>query len=259
MDSESLSKQRTASLLDSVIAQGPRTNLVTSMADAIRRKIYDGQLRPGDRLPTESELGQSARVSRTVVREAVAALKAEGLVETRQGAGAFVKGMTSKIVMPSMIEGATIEDIIHMLELRLAVEVEAAALAARRRTDADLAAMAAAIDDFLAARKRRGDALDADLRFHMALADATKNPRFPQFLKTLGELALPRRHLPEAIRGDAYLGTQIDLAAREHQAIFEAIQAKDTANAAIAMRVHLGGSRSRYAALREASDAAEAK
>ncbi|AMS40106.1 FadR/GntR family transcriptional regulator [Aminobacter aminovorans] len=259
MGTEDISKRRTASLLNSLGSQEPRTNLVTSMAEAIRRKIYDGQLQPGDRLPTESELGQTARVSRTVVREAVVVLKAEGLVETRQGAGAFVKGLAGQLVMPYRIEGATLEDILQMLELRLAVEVEAAALAARRRTDADLLEMASALEDFAAARKQQNDASDADLRFHMALAEATHNPRFSQFLRTLGDLALPRKHLPESIRGEAYLGNQIDLAAQEHKAIFEAVQTQDAAYASTAMRVHLGGSRSRYAALRRASDAVEAK
>jgi DNA-binding FadR family transcriptional regulator len=215
--------------------------------------IYDGQLQPGDRLPTEAELGRSARVSRTVVREAVASLKAEALVETRQGAGAFVLAPASRFLRHQKIEGTTITDILNILELRLAVEVEAAALAARRHTKADLKSMAIALEDFLSARKHHADALEADLRFHLALANATRNSRFAQFLTSLGEFALPRRHLPDAMRDDAYLGGQIDLAAQEHKAILDAVRARDTALASLSMRVHLGGSRARYAALQSGS------
>src|SRR3954471_17552606 len=77
-------------VLQAFAGRQPRTNLVATVTETLRREIVEGRLKPGDRLPTDAALGASAGVSRTVVREAVASLKAEGFVETRQGAGAFV-------------------------------------------------------------------------------------------------------------------------------------------------------------------------
>lgn len=226
-----------------------RTNLVSALAEALRQEIADGRLQPGDRLPTESALGASAGVSRTVVREAVAALRAEGLVETRQGAGAFVLASASRSSWAGSIENATVEDILFVLELRLAIEVEAATLAASRRTAKDLEMLKQALDEFSRLRQEGGDTLQADAKFHEALAAATHNPRFVGCLKDLGEFAFPRRHLPASIRNTAASEDQLQIAEREHRAIYDAIAAGDGTIAAMAMRVHLGGSRVRYASL----------
>lgn len=226
-----------------------RTNLVEQLTDALRSEISSGNLRAGDRLPTESELGVSAGVSRTVVREAVAALRAEGLIGTRQGAGAFVLTPIPRMRWTNNIETATVEDILHVLELRLAIEVEAARLAAVRRTERDLEVLKSAIGEFSELRKRGEETIHADARFHEALAHATHNPRFLPFLKDLGEFAFPRRHLPASIRNTAASNDQLLLAEQEHRSIFDAIAAGDGTIAAMSMRVHLGGSRVRYAAL----------
>jgi DNA-binding FadR family transcriptional regulator len=226
-----------------------RTNLVGALTEALRQEIADGRLQPGDRLPTESALGASTGVSRTVVREAVAALRAEGLVETRQGAGAFVLAPTTRGNWAGNIENATVEDIISVLELRLAIEVEAATLAATRRTDKDLEVLKQALDEFSMLREQGGDTLRADAKFHEALATATHNPRFISCLKDMGEFAFPRRHLPPSIRNTAVSDDQLLLAEQEHRAIYDAIAAGDGTIAAMAMRVHLGGSRVRYASL----------
>lgn len=240
---------RAEAVLQAFTRRGPRTNLVASLTETLRRQIVEGYLRLGDRLPTEAALGISAGVSRTVVREAVASLKAEGLVETRQGAGAFVLSVPKRLPAVGKIEAATVEDIVAVLELRLAVEVEAASLAASRRDNSDLKAMEAAMAEFSLQRKRTGDSVGADIKFHRALALATKNPRFASFLDYLGEFAVPRRHLQDGIKTVGVDVEYLDLVEREHLAIYEAVRTKDSAMAAVTMRVHLGGSRSRYMAL----------
>jgi DNA-binding FadR family transcriptional regulator len=229
------------------LAQVPRSkNLVAMLSESLEREIREGRLGPGDRLPTEAALAARAGVSRTVVREAVAALKASGLVETRQGAGAFVRQPRPLLAAIGMVERATVEDILSILELRLAVEVEAAALAAERRRDEDVAALDAAMADQAASRAAGEDGVAADLAFHRALAGATGNPYFGRFLDQLGELALPRRRLlPAGSYGEDYLM----LVEAEHRGIRDAVAAGDAAEAAIAMRLHLAGSRNRYAAL----------
>jgi GntR family transcriptional repressor for pyruvate dehydrogenase complex len=221
-------------------------NLVAMLSEVLEKEIREGRLGPGDRLPTEAALAASAGVSRTVVREAVAALKAAGLVETRQGAGAFVRTPPPSFGPVPGIEKATVEDILWILELRLAVEVEAASLAAIRRKPADIETLDAAIAAMTRANREGADGVPADLAFHRALAAATGNPYFGRFLDQLGELALPRRRLlPNASFGQDYLA----LVEREHRAIRDAVESQDSALAAAAMRGHLAGSRARYATL----------
>jgi GntR family transcriptional repressor for pyruvate dehydrogenase complex len=226
-----------------------RKNLVTTLVEAVEKEIAEGRLKPGDRLPPETALAASAGVSRTVVREAVAALKAANLVETRQGAGAFVLSPMARLNIPGGVRRATVEEILAILELRLAVEVESAALAAARRTDADIAAMDKAIEAMGEEAIAAGEAVEPDLAFHRALAAATKNRYFKEFLDNLGELAIPRRHLARAAIDTSDLRPHFARVRAEHQAIRNAVLARDSALAAAAMRAHLAGSRARYAEL----------
>jgi DNA-binding FadR family transcriptional regulator len=218
-----------------------KRNLVSDLAEAISREIAEGRLQAGDRLPTEAELASAAGVSRTVVREAVAALKAAKLVQTRQGAGAFVLPPPPKSDFFASLSNGEVDDILAMLELRLAVEVEAASLAAVRRTEEEMAALDRALENITKGA--------ADLEFHRILAGATKNPYFARFLDFLGEFAVPRRPgasnpVGEDQRQRDYLG----VIEREHRAIRDAIAMGDSNLAAAMMRAHLANSRNRYSA-----------
>src|SRR5215813_7084968 len=111
----------------------PSRHLTEEVVDQIASEIVRGRLSPGSRLPTEQELMATFGVSRTVVREAISALRSEGLVVTRQGSGAYVAADASRV--PFRIDARdseSIADVLKVMELRLAVEVEAAALAAQR-------------------------------------------------------------------------------------------------------------------------------
>src|SRR3982750_2042913 len=115
--------------------------------EQLAAEIKSGRLAPGARLPTEQELTRAAKVSRTVVREAVAALRAEGLVITRQGVGAFVSAMPQQApfrIDPERLQ--SLDEILNVMELRLGVEIESAGLAAERATKAQVRAIAAALD-----------------------------------------------------------------------------------------------------------------
>lgn len=231
-----------------------KKNLVSSLVEAMEREIAEGRLRPGDRLPPETALAASAGVSRTVVREAVAALRAANLVETRQGAGAFVRSPMPSAGVPGRIRRATVEEILAMLELRLAVEVEAAALAAARRTDADIAFLDAAIAAMGEETSAGGESIDSDLAFHRALAVATGNRYFSEFLDNLGDMAMPRKHLVRAAIDTSELRPYLRLVQAEHRTIRDAVVAHDGALASATMRGHLAGSRRRYAALVKAGE-----
>lgn len=232
--------------LDSVV---PSANLVSSLSAALEREILSGRFKVGDRLPTESDLSRAAGVSRTVVREAVAALRASGLVETRRGAGAFV---TAQVELPRVGAGMmreTLDDILSVIELRLAVEVEAASLAAARHTETDMRSMTSILDRMDEAAGDWSRAVAADLTFHRAIAAATRNKYFVDFINYLGEFAFPRRHLDPATSSAYRLEDHTDRIGVEHRAILDAINQRDTALAAAVMRHHLAGSRARYRAM----------
>jgi GntR family transcriptional repressor for pyruvate dehydrogenase complex len=236
---------------------GKRGNLVAMLTETLEREIVEGRYRPGDRLPTESSMATSAGVSRTVVREAVASLRAAGLVETRQGAGAFVLTNTLRLGGLPKIARNQLEDIVAVLELRLAVEVEAAALAAARRTDEDIALLDRALAQFDVEREHEGSGLDADVDFHLSVAAATKNPYFGQFLSGLGRSAVPRSRLNRGGKDARNLEEYLRFVQIEHGAIRSAIVAHDSALAAAAMRAHLAGSRSRYAEMLKDQESGE--
>ena len=137
--------------------------------ERIAGEIRSGRLAPGARLPTEQELMAAMGVSRTVVREAVAALRAEGLVTTRQGSGAFVAADASRVPFRIDPDGlSSIGDVLEVMELRLAIEVEAAALAAERITPERLRPIARALRAIEAAIRRGEGAVNEDFAFHRA-------------------------------------------------------------------------------------------
>ena len=134
-------------------------------------------LAPGDKLPTESEIMLEHGVSRTVVREAISGLQAAGFVETRHGIGTFVLDSPTGFdfrAEPQSIP--TVHDILAMLELRISLEPEAAALAAERRTAGQLNEMRRVLDEFQAALHNGGDTAEPDFQFHLRVAEATGEP-----------------------------------------------------------------------------------
>ncbi len=223
--------------------------LVVQVSHALRTAILAGQFKPGEKLPSEAKLTETHGVSRTVVREAIAALRADGLVEPRRGAGVFVLEPGAAHAQPFQnIDHARISSIIELLELRGAVEMEAAALAAVRRSpaqDEEIHEKHAAIQACIAEGKPTSQ---TDFELHRAIARATNNPRFLEFIELMGQNAIPRAALQassEERSSPAYL-TQIH---EEHGRIVSAISNGDAEAARDAMREHLQGSQRRYRSL----------
>src|SRR2546428_8168133 len=224
--------------------------LSRGLFEQLAEQIKSGRLAPGARLPTEQALTRAARVSRTVVREAVAALRAEGLVITRQGVGAFVSAEPTRApfrIEPERLQ--SLDEILNVMELRLGVEIESAGLAAERGTKADVRAIAAALQAIEEMAREGKSAVDEDLAFHRAIAEATGNPEFARFLQFIGRHLIPRRTvsgLPERMGGRrVYLA----LIQEEHRRIADAIAAGDPKAARDAMRRHLTRSLDRYRTL----------
>jgi len=231
-------------------------SLTGMLVDSMTARIGKRGLRPGDKLPTESEIMAAYGVSRTVVREAISRLQAGGLVETRQGVGTFVLERAAHgpfRVDPA--ELATIEEVIGVLELRIAIEAEAAALAADRRTGAQLGEMRRALDAFSRGVENAGDAVSPDLQFHLQVALASGNRHFADLIAHLGTLLIPRTRLNTARLAQEERSQYLRRVGREHQAVYDAIARRDAEGARAAMRTHLANSRER---LRRAHDRAGA-
>jgi DNA-binding FadR family transcriptional regulator len=188
-----------------------------------------------------------------VVREAISRLQAAGLVDTRHGVGTFVVGLgenTGFRIAPEQL--GTLQDVIAVLELRIGVETESAALAAVRRTPENLQAMRAALAAFTGAVEEGRDAVGPDFQFHLEIARATQNPHFVELMGTLGGMMIPRARLepagPPTPERQAYL-RRVNT---EHESIVEAISRQDPEAARAAMRTHLANSRERRRRLAEA-------
>jgi len=192
------------------------------------------------------------RVSRTVVREAISRLQAAGLVATRHGVGTFVVGMGDAVtfrISPEQL--GTLQDVIAVLELRIGVETESAALAAVRRTPDNLQTLRNALTAFTAAVEEGRDAVGPDFQFHLEIARATQNSHFIDLMATLGGMMIPRARLeppgPLTPERQAYL-RKVNT---EHESIVEAISRQDPEAARAAMRTHLANSRERRRRLAE--------
>jgi DNA-binding FadR family transcriptional regulator len=230
---------------------GGRRSFASGITEAIRAQIEGGYYAPGDKLPTEAALVDKFGYSRTVVREALAGLRADGLVESRQGSGVFVIGPRQTDMPPRLFTGETdkISDIIEELELRIGIEVEAAGLAASRSSPAQEAEIQSQVDRFgvLVANSMPTD--DADFAFHIAIANATNNARFRTFLDHVGRRMIPRVKFRTVMGGLDPLPSRDEPILEEHRNIADAIMARDPDLAREAMRKHLVTGIKRYRAL----------
>ncbi|MDT8344976.1 MAG: FadR/GntR family transcriptional regulator [Thermohalobaculum sp.] len=224
---------------------GRRATLSAGIAAALRAIIDSGEVAVGGRLPSTASLTARFGVSRTVVREAIASLQADGLVQPRQGAGVFVLARAPQAPLPFVADAGRVSSVIELLEIRTALEVESAALASQRRSPAQEEAIHEACADIERLIEAERMTARADLAFHLAIADATNNPRFREFLALMGEGAIPRHAFLSGKTQDMprdYLRQIQD----EHRAIADAISARDERGAREAMRAHLAGSQARY-------------
>ncbi|MFD1746239.1 FadR/GntR family transcriptional regulator [Rhizobium helianthi] len=225
--------------------------LSSRLGETLRQSILAGQYPPGTKLPSEAQLGEVHGVSRTVVREAIAALRADRLVEARQGAGVFVlepPQSAAASLSIDTIDHARVSSVIEVLELRTAVEVEAAGLAALRRSPAQEEVIFEKHYAVQACFEAGKPTSEADFALHLAIAEATNNTRFRDFLAMIGKNIIPRAALRDEDK-DTDQEAYIKLLNDEHNAIVMAISAGDEDGAREAMRRHLKGSQSRYRAL----------
>ena len=213
-----------------------------ALSDTVARQLLEnidaGAIPRGSKLPTEAVLAQQFGVSRTVVREAIARLKHEGVVEPRQGSGVFVTEQAGiKPLRIDYTEVSSPEAVLQIVELRRAIEAEVAAQAAKRRSAEDLQAIDAALVQIGVDVAAGGDGVAADVAFHRALAQATRNP---YFIKTLEFLSQYLEAATAVTRGNEARYEDFSRQVREeHEAIVAAIRAGDEMAARNAAQTHM--------------------
>jgi GntR family transcriptional repressor for pyruvate dehydrogenase complex len=210
--------------------------LYERIVEQIERRILNGDLKLGDKLPPERELAEQLTVSRTAVREAVKALREKGLVEVQPGRGTFIKNGTTQAVRLSlglMMRFGGADGSASLVEVREIIEPEIAALAAARATEDDIAAMREAVSAMDEALDDPVTFIEADLDFHLALAVATKNVLIPMLIDSIVDILREQRTRIFYVQGGPERGQY------HHKRILEAIIAHDSYAAQAAMRAHL--------------------
>lgn len=208
--------------------------------DQLRELIYRGELKPGEQVMPERELSLALGVSRTTVRNAINKLVVLGLLEHKQGQGTFVRPPEIRDRHPLALaienEGATLED---LLEVRMGLECNAADLAARRATEEDIAVLHQMLEKMETAFREQGGNIDptVDASFHMAIAQATKNPVHMHLMKHFHDFLFIG--IKENLRMLYENPQNMDAVVEQHRNIFQAIQRRDPDMATSAMRIHI--------------------
>jgi DNA-binding FadR family transcriptional regulator len=220
-----------------------RLRLGDQLYEQILHRIVSGEYTEGAQLPSEAQLCLVFKVSRSVVREALSRLQVDGLIKARQGAGTFVEHRPSGDFLLHAPTGA-IADVLRFFEMRIALEGEAALLAAERRTRADIARITdinLRLENVLVTREL---GVDVDIELHEAIAAASQNELFVTALRTLRPLFDAGLQMSRALslKKDP---NRLRLVQNEHDSIVSAIVKGSPDRARTAMRHHIENARIR--------------
>ena len=212
------------------------SRLYEQIVEQIEQSVQKGDLKPGDQLPAERELAEQFGVSRTAVREAVKALREKGLVEAYPGKGTFITSGSSNPMRQSldrMMRSAQVDATSSLVEVREILEPEIAALAAVRATEENLNSLRQAVAVMDAAKRDPDAYIEADLDFHLELAEAAANPLILSLIDSIvGVLREQRMRIFEVDGGP-------DRGQCHHKKILEAVEHQDAPGAREARRAHL--------------------
>jgi GntR family transcriptional repressor for pyruvate dehydrogenase complex len=215
----------------------PGVALADQVAEALIAEIRGGRMEAGDKLPTEADLVAQFGVSRTVVREAISRLKSLGLVDSRQGSGVFIRRAGFSPLNFDARYAESKQAVIQIVEVRRALEAEVAALAAQRRSAADVKRIRQAIDALDKAVRAGADGVEEDVNYHRAIAEAARNPFLMGTLDYLQQFlrGVTRVTRANEARREDFMAQVRD----EHLAILRAIEAGDVAKARQAAARHM--------------------
>ncbi|KQM29686.1 GntR family transcriptional regulator [Frigoribacterium sp. Leaf8] len=213
----------------------PRGTAVSEVVKQLVALLTAGELTPGSRLPPERQLAERLGVGRSAVREALAALEILGIVTVRPGSGTYLRDQTSELLPTTLSWGLMLNAARtrELIEVRGGLEIQAAAYAAERATDADVDALRGYIEVMADSLEDLDAFLQADIRFHLQIAVSADNVVLKDLLQSTRSLLRlwVERGLTEKDQAEA--------AYREHCAVFRAIEARDPDAALAAMRDHM--------------------
>lgn len=232
-----MSKRYTLPLKQKSVYKAVQTSrLYEQIVQQIEESILKGTLKTGEQLPAERELAQQFGVSRTAVREAVKALREKGLVEAFSGKGTFITNGTSQSIRESldrMVKIGQPEGSIQLAEVRTIIEPEIAALAALRADHSHLTTLREAYAVMDRSRKDPQAYIEADLDFHLSLAEAAANPIILSLIDSIVGVLREQRIRIFNVEGGP------DRGQFHHKRILDAVEQRDPAKARDAMRAHL--------------------
>jgi GntR family transcriptional regulator, transcriptional repressor for pyruvate dehydrogenase complex len=212
------------------------SRLYEQIVQQIQDSIEQGALKPGEQLPAERALALQFGVSRTAVREAVKALHEKGLVEAYPGRGTFITSGSSnaiRLTLDRMIKTGSADGTVHLTEVREMLEPEIAALAATRAREENLEELKEAVGIMDDAKQDPAAYIEADLDFHLALAEAAANPLILSLIDSIVGVLREQRMRIFKVDGGPERGQY------HHKRILEAVENRDPAGARAAMRAHL--------------------
>lgn len=211
--------------------------------EKLKEKIKYGDYPPNSQLPTESDLVKLFGVSRTPIREALSVLAASGLIESRQGGRSWVKEINFADMLETVqFEMITSEEVCELLEMRMIIEAEAAALAAVRHTENDLKRLRESLEAFsLTVKDDQIIGFEADYNFHETIVKATYNPFLTQTIENLSDLHI--KALKFSLSQNLGWERKRKEVFAEHERIYNAIEARDSEEARRAIIAHLTNAR----------------
>lgn len=218
--------------------------LTDSVYDAILGGVVDGGFPVGARLPPELELCESFGASRPIIREVLARLRAQGIIESRKGSGSYVMRRTA--AMPELSDDvASMAEIEACYDFRISLEGECAFFAALNRNDADVDAMTKAFEAFCSAlRDNKRGGINDDFQFHLAIAEATHNVFFVNAFQSIKSRVYMAIDISRQLTA-----TSLDLRRKtliaEHRSVLDAVVAGDATKARREMRRHVANSKNR--------------
>jgi GntR family transcriptional repressor for pyruvate dehydrogenase complex len=210
--------------------------LYEQIVSQIERRVAAGDLKPGDQLPSENELAKQFGVSRTAVREAIKALREKRMVEVRPGRGTFItNGMPDAMrhSLGLLMKYGSSNGSAHLVEVREILEPEIAALAASRISEEYIREMREAVEIMDTALDNVDIFVEADLDFHLALAEATQNPLIPLLMDSIIDMLREQRKSIGHTEGGLQRGQS------HHRQILEAVTRHDAQAARTSMQDHL--------------------
>jgi len=207
--------------------------------EQIRELIYEGELKKGDRLPSERQLKKDLSVSRASIREAFSALEMIGLIESRPGEGTFIRDSFDEDIFNPLSLILLLNDNVaeELLELRKVLEIDCVKLAAKRATEEQITEMKSYIDDLIDSSGYEEDSIKADKMFHYTIAKASGNKVLLFFMRSISE-AMDFHIKNTRTKLVSKEETMSDFA-KQHQQIFKALKAHNPEKAAEEMKNHL--------------------